>query len=333
MPYQWASGKFDARRGQARTPKARYADEKIPRGTSVLRVTCCLVASRYHLEEPEQCAEVDAVRDTNSQHRIVTWNCHHAQATSELWSYLLELEPDIALLQEVGNFPETVARVYNIQLASPRRRNGQPQSFQTALLVRGTVTGSLVLSASLEAVTNALEYFTGNLPACSVELLDGTRLKTVCVYCPAWRIDDLPQFKGVDLSSIKLPHGRGVWVSDLLRAWLTDFHPDPQEQWVIGGDFNSSETFDHRREGDRGNREGLDRIGSVGLVECLRCAQGDLTPTFQNTYGGAIVHQMDHLFVSSRMRPNLVRCETGSQERVFGLHLSDHLPIIADFER
>lgn len=297
------------------------------------KVTCCLLASRYHLGEPEQCVEVDAVRDTTSQHRIVTWNCRHAQATSELWNYLLELDPDLALLQEVGGLPETVVRTYDIRLSRPRRRNGQPQSFQTALLVRGTITGALTLSASLDTVTTALEYFTANLPAYSVELLDGTQLKTVCVYCPAWRIDDLPQFGGVDLTSIRLPHGRGVWVSDLLRAWLSQCHPDPQEQWVIGGDFNSSETFDHKRDGNRGNREGLEKVASVGLVEYLRCAQGGLTPTFRNTHGGAIVHQMDHLFVSSRMIRSLVRCETGPQERVFAHHLSDHLPIIADFER
>jgi len=102
---------------------------------------------------------------------------------------------------------------------------------------------------------------------------------------------------------------------------------------VIAGHFNSSETFDHRREGDRGNREGLDKIASVGLVECLRHAKGSLTPTFRNPNGGAIAHQIDHLFVSSGMIRSLVRCETGPQERVFAHHLSDHLPIIADFER
>jgi len=41
---------------------------------------------------------------------------------------------------------------------------------------------------------------------------------------------------------------------------------------------------------------------------------------------------MDHLFVSSGVIVNLVRCVTGAPEQVFGL-LSDHLPIIADFER
>lgn len=266
--------------------------------------------------------------DMNLQHRIVTWNCNGRAA---VWDYLLDLHPDVALLQEVGPIPERVRQVYDLRLATPKTKTGRPQRFKTALLVRGVVTGSLVLSASLAAVTNALEYFTGNLPAYSVELLDGTRLKAVCVYCPAWRIDNLSQFKDVDLSSIRLPHGRGVWVSDLLRAWLSDFHPDPQEQWVIGGDFNSSETFDHRREGDRGNREGLDKITSVGLVECLHYAQGHLTPTFRNPKGGAIVHQMDHLFVSSGMIANPVHCVTGAPEQVFGL-LSDHLPIIADFE-
>jgi endonuclease/exonuclease/phosphatase family metal-dependent hydrolase len=74
-------------------------------------------------------------------------------------------------------------------------------------------------------------------------------------------------------------------------------------------------------------------MAALGLVECLRCAKGLLTPTFRNTQGGAIRHQMDHLFVTQALAERLTACDTGSRERVFGSSppLSDHLPIVADF--
>jgi len=38
--------------------------------------------------------------------RVVTWNLHHGKVSSLAWDYLLELNPDIALLQEAGILPE-----------------------------------------------------------------------------------------------------------------------------------------------------------------------------------------------------------------------------------
>jgi hypothetical protein len=40
---------------------------------------------------------------------VVTWNLHHAKVSSLAWDYLLELNPDIALLQEVGIVPEKIS--------------------------------------------------------------------------------------------------------------------------------------------------------------------------------------------------------------------------------
>ena len=39
---------------------------------------------------------------------VVSWNCHRATADSHLWDYFLELDPDVALLQEVGGLPPAV---------------------------------------------------------------------------------------------------------------------------------------------------------------------------------------------------------------------------------
>ena len=85
----------------------------------------------------------------------------------------------------------------------------------------------------------------------------------------------------------------------------------------------------------RGNREWLDRMSALGLVECLRHTTGMLTPTHRNARGGAIIHQIDHLFTTSHLADHLVTCFTGIPDKIFGVEpndrLSDHLPIVADF--
>lgn len=44
--------------------------------------------------------------------RIVTWNCRRASSQSGVWDYLLELDPDVAILQDYGTLPEQILQQY-----------------------------------------------------------------------------------------------------------------------------------------------------------------------------------------------------------------------------
>ena len=44
-------------------------------------------------------------------------------------------------------------------------------------------------------------------------------------------------------------------------------------------------------------------MNALGLTECLRAHNGQLTPTFKNSRRGKIIHQLDHLFVSDCWQP------------------------------
>ena len=97
------------------------------------------------------------------------------------------------------------------------------------------------------------------------------------------------------------------------------------------GDFNSSETFDWKDGPSRGNGEILGRMNALDLTECLREYHGQLTPTFKNSRGGKVVHQLDHMFVSGNLKQLLKQCILGDASKVFGDFISDHLPVIGDF--
>lgn len=130
---------------------------------------------------------------------------------------------------------------------------------------------------------------------------------------------------------MKLKLSKDVWVADLLWAGLAG-EMKGESPWVVGGDLNASITFDTTWSGGPwGNQELMDRMADLGFVECLFHNQGRLTPTFRNKTGGKVIHQIDHLFVSSPLEQRLRFCTTGDAVSVFGDSLSDHPPTIAAF--
>jgi exonuclease III len=262
--------------------------------------------------------------------RVVTWNCPKASAQSRVWDYPLELAPDLALLQEVCGIPKHVERRYATVQQYPVRKNGTPHQFTTAILVRGSVGNRIPLRGPAPWVDAELQRFAGNLIGVELQPDRGPRLKIICVYSPPWPVDKR-RLAGVDVTAVRLTQNRDVWVSDLLWAALSVQNPQPDDPWIIGGDFNLCETFDTWRGGPRGNREYLERMGNLGLVDCLRHAKGALTPTFRTLGRGTITAQIDYLFVTDILRASLVACDPGSHQQVFDHGLSDHLPILAEF--
>ena len=265
-----------------------------------------------------------------SRFTVVSWNCRRAAADSPLWEYLLELDPTVCLLQEVGGLPPWVSDQFAFDLRPAVGKAGSPQRFNTALLVRGHMGDPIPMTGMSGWLDAELERFAGNLVCRELLPDDGPELKAVSVYSPAWPIDSA-RLAGVDTSAVRLTTNPELWLTDVLWASLKHRSPQATDQWIVAGDFNLSETFDHTSWSAGGNREYLDRMAALGLAECLRESKGTLTPTFRNTTGGAVKHQMDHLFVTEALASRLVSCDTGSQERVFGAGLSDHLPVIAHF--
>jgi exodeoxyribonuclease-3 len=259
--------------------------------------------------------------------RVVAWNCRRASATHPLWKYFTELSPDLALLQEVSGIPPEILATYDVRTATPPTKEGKLQKFRSALLTRGTIDPAVPLQSPLDWVNREISHFGANLMSYRVTL-GGSAMNVITVYAPAWPVAR-DRLSGHDVSSVKLTQNRDVWVADLLVDALK--MRNPGEEWIVGGDFNSCETFDSWKGGPRGNREWLDRMSALGFTECLRSSQGVLTPTFRRP--GSIIPscQIDHLFVTAGLSARLEKCQTGETDRVFGSKLSDHLPIVADF--
>ena len=91
--------------------------------------------------------------------RVITWNVRRAKADDVAWEMLLDMEPDIALLQEVSIFPPTITSSFDVKFESAVGKTGKPQKFGTAVLVRGKIIDDLQLSSAYDWVNSELNFF------------------------------------------------------------------------------------------------------------------------------------------------------------------------------
>lgn len=268
--------------------------------------------------------------------RILSWNVRKANKDSGVWDLMLELNPDIALLQEVGSLSDKIYNSFDALLKPAIYKTGNFQKFSTAVLVRGTIIKEIVLKSEYDWVNKELEFFDGNFISCKVKLPNQGLFNVVSVYSPAWPITK-ERLEGVDVSDVKLSKNSKLWVTEIIWSALKNM-VTKREKWIVGGDYNSSETFDkeyQKKHGLKnvllsdGNREIRDRMYELGFKECLLEYNKELTPTYKHSKG-KVIHQLDHLYVSKNIFSNLDACRTEDRE-ILEKSLSDHLPIIADF--
>lgn len=271
--------------------------------------------------------------------RVITWNMKWATKTSAAWKILTNFNPDIVLLQEVGSIPAEIKKGFDILSKVAVKKTGTPQKFSTVVLVKGRIIKEIPLKSEYGWVNKELEFFKGNFISCVVRLQNQEQINVVSVYSPAWPINKA-RLKGIDVSPVKLKLNANVWGSEIIWSALKNFMSN-NETWIVGGDYNSSETFDGVYQVEHGittglisdgNKEIRDRMHALGFKECLREHNGKLIPTFKNPKEGKVIHQIDHLYVTDNLYSQIESCKVGNQSVIFGNSLSDHLPIIADFK-
>ena len=261
--------------------------------------------------------------------RIVSWNIRRANKKNKLvWNKILSFNADILLLQEVTSFPKQIQDIYKIKARKAVTKHGNMQRFHTAVLVKSKIDSEIRLFSKFEWVNKELAFFNGNLVACTANI-NNKYLNIISVYSPAWPVE-MNRIKEFDISKVKLVNNPDVWCTEILWDALKNVMPLNKYPWIVGGDFNSSPTFDMTFSS--GNQEIIDRMYSLGFKECLKEYNKKLTPTFKNSKGGKIVHQIDHLYASNTVFKRLKYCNVIDQDEIFEESLSDHLPIVADFQ-
>ena len=262
--------------------------------------------------------------------RVISWNCNKAKASRHTWDYLLELQPDIALLQEVASLPSSISKMYHVHTHAPRRQNGADQAFMTAILAKFHIKAVFQLTSRLDWVKRELGWFSGNFESCILDLGERTRMTVVSVYSPAWPVAKT-RLHGDDPGDVKLTQNKDIGLLTCCGPPCGKCYLKERSHGLSRETSIAPKRSMNGRTDPRGNKEYLDRMKGIGLTECLRHHKGELVPTFLNTDRKTHMHQMDHMFVTGDLSSILSDCYVGDKETVFGQKLSDHLPIIADF--
>ncbi len=266
--------------------------------------------------------------------RFICWNMNKRRQRPT-WEYLLELKPDICLLQE-SKPPTSLEFGLQSRLNSdfriiPNEEGGQTSG--SALLVRHGLSTKQARFSSAKSpwVANSLNALGRAFVVAELEWADKIIL-LVSGYSHAYLVPslnpDMSVEDRIEAARASYKKNGALWGLYLLWRWLTtEVLPRP---CIVGGDFNASVKYD--RSWGEGHQEMLDRYTQAGLVECLRQFHPDpeSTPTFKNTDGGAIIHQVDYLWATPDLAALLKSCSVGSRE-IMDRRLSDHLPIIAEF--
>jgi len=100
--------------------------------------------------------------------RVITWNIHGAKKSSSVWDFLTDLQPDIALLQEVGGSPEHFTKEFDGLCRPAIFKSGKPQRFSTGVFIKEKILEEITLSSSHEWINRELDFFRGNLVSCRV---------------------------------------------------------------------------------------------------------------------------------------------------------------------
>jgi len=261
--------------------------------------------------------------------KVLTWNIRRANNKNEkVWRKIKDINADIILLQEVGSIPEFIKNSYNIVQKNPIKKSGDLQNFYTTILVNGEICSKIELKSKYKWVNHELAIFSGNLVSFKVKVKN-QYINLISVYSPAWPICQ-DKYSENEILKIKLIQNSELWCTELLWDSLKNSLPDSIHPWIISGDFNSSPTFD--KTFSSGNQEIIDRMYSLGLYDCLQEYNKGLTPTFKNSNGGKVIHQLDYVYTTKDLFKKMIKSVTLNQNEIFNNSLSDHLPIITDFE-
>ena len=141
---------------------------------------------------------------------MLCWNVRRAGQRSGVWPLLAELDPDVALLQEVTAVPPQVGDT-SVLTAHPSGRSGTPQRFKTVILAKSGLSIGPVLECAAPWANEEMIRLAGNFLSAAT-VLNGQRLNLVSAYSPAWPIDEA-RLKGVDLGNVRLPGNPSVWAT------------------------------------------------------------------------------------------------------------------------
>jgi endonuclease/exonuclease/phosphatase (EEP) superfamily protein YafD len=251
--------------------------------------------------------------------RVVSWNMGMARQGhrrpglhDQAWHYLLGLGPDLAFLQEC--LPPTWIRTEGTLVHGPFRQWGSALFSARFPLERFTLPSD----SHLRALGSYLALGVVSLP-------DGTEAFVSSVHAVA-REATATQVGNLDPASASRPSIGRPRINDVVFMGLRDLVRD--RPFLVAGDWNTARLFDSTYPGTAG-AEFFARAHENGWFECVwEKRRAEVQTWFRR---GNRPYQLDHVFSDPALGQRLQEAWVAT-EAAQALRLSDHAPVIVDFE-
>lgn len=250
--------------------------------------------------------------------RVVTWNMGMADRArrfvrthDQAWRYLLELSPDLAFLQET--FPPDWVESEGRVVRDPFEKSGS-LIFSPELAIEPF---SLPEDSSLRALPNYLAF-------AEIPLPDGTQAIAASIHAPTYRRAEGDVLGGRDPKELRRSV-EGPNYNDAIFAGLAPLVEG--RRFLLAGDWNTARRQRTERE-SRGGEEFFARVREAGWHDCVWSKLQDEIRTW---FGPGKIQQDDYVFCDSWLGESVEKvsvAEDAATER----HLSDHAPLIVDFD-
>jgi exonuclease III len=242
--------------------------------------------------------------------RVACWNVgaatgYAADTTARVQRYA----PQIALLQEVDR---------NVGKFASYTPCGTATSWGSAIL-------SEYPSTALElAVPDGLRAWV-RIAAARLDV-EGVEFIVASVH-PHYEAVDPEYQDDPELRGYKLDGARWLWHCDVVFGVLNDML-ERSSRFIIGGDWNTARAFQNTSVPDaRFSEAFFDRASAANWHEVGLDDSGRERPTYRKRGSG---YRLDHLFVDAATYSCL--CDVNIDAAVLDEGLSDHAPIVADFD-
>lgn len=236
-----------------------------------------------------------------------------ATGHTNAWRWLNDLDVDIALVQEAVRTDQAVAHWDSVIWSSKYGRN-----WGSAVLTRGMSYRAWEVPTTcpwLRAVGGA---------ACVAEPEEpgGLWLASIHSSAGSWKETELPSLPSLDGIARCSADGSELWEIEVVAHELRDVLRD--KPFIVGGDLNSSLTFD-KNYGGRENEVLFANLAGSGYVDLRPRHELDEVQTYFKP--GAHPYQLDHVYADTGTEVRVTSWEVLTDVAA-GLGLSDHAPIL-----
>jgi endonuclease/exonuclease/phosphatase (EEP) superfamily protein YafD len=249
--------------------------------------------------------------------RVVTWNMGLAdrrrrfvRTHDEAWRYLLGLGPKLAFLQEA--FPPDWVEGEGIVVRDPFERWGS-LIFSPTLAIEPF---ALPEDSSLRALPKYLAF-------AEVPLPDGTQAAAASIHAPP-RAAEADVLGGRDPEELRRSV-EGPRYNDEIFAGLVPLVEG--HRFILAGDWNTA-----RHQGtERASRAGEEFFARVRAAGWYDCVWDQRQSEIRTWFGPGQLQQDDYVFCDPLLGDSVDEVLV-AEDAVTERHLSDHAPLIVDFD-